>query len=217
LDRSDLRSIYRFGVAYAIVAVLASLQNRVGVFLLKKLTAVPGEVADYTLAFHLTAVFLFLLGAYYNVMFSKISSIREWKEVLRVQVKSILPLSLLAAAAGILILSAGFIIPMILPPKYSGTVPAARWLLLSVVFIAMGMPAGMVLLHAKRLAVVAASYAVGLGAMVAMAHSWVPRWGAPGMAAANCCMIALVNVSLVAYTLLSIRRGGSLGGGASSP
>ncbi|GEM_PF-1970420 len=206
IDRADLSSIARFGAVYAVIVLMASLENRLGIFLLKTLSPHPGAVADYIPAQQLMMVFIFLLSAYVNVMFSKVSSVRDWGEVLRAQKKSILPLGVFAA--GVLVVGAGMgvVVDLFLPAKYAGTVPAARWLYLSVIFSILGTPAVMGILYAKRLRVVLAGHGIALPLMTALCFLWIPRWGASGLGAAYAVAHGVYNLLLSVYFLLVLCR-----------
>jgi O-antigen/teichoic acid export membrane protein len=207
-DRKDLQALTRFGGVFALIILLRSLEYRLGVFLLKSLYAGEGEVADYFLAQQLNMGFLFLLGAYSTVMFSKISSMSGWREVMQVQKKSLAPLLLFALGVGAAIAAAGVFIPLLLPAQYAQTVPAARWLFLSLIFNIFGTPASMILFHAKRLWVIFGVNLVAVSLLTGLAFAWIPGHGAPGLAAAQAAGLALLNVCTILYALWIVRRMG---------
>ncbi|MHC5080324.1 MAG: lipopolysaccharide biosynthesis protein, partial [Planctomycetota bacterium] len=165
------------------------------------------EVADFFPAQLLYTIFIFLLAAYRNVMFSKISSVSEWKEVIRVQKKSLLPLGILIVAIGIATAGAGLFIPLIVPAAYAGTAPSAVWLFLSLIFSVIGLPAGLLLMYVKRLWAATAANLLSIPILVLFSILWVPRWGAPGAAAAHCVAIGFTNLGYVIALLLMIRKG----------
>ncbi|MHC4597620.1 MAG: oligosaccharide flippase family protein [Planctomycetota bacterium] len=207
-DRKDFAALTRFGGAFALIIFLRSLEYRLGIFLLKSLYPGEGEVADFFLAQQLNMGFLFLLGAYSTVMFSKISSMGGWREVIQVQKKSVLPLGLFALGVGLCIVAAGAFIPLLLPLQYAQTVPSARWLFLSLIFNIFGTPASMILFHAKRLWVIFATNLVAVCLLTLLAFGWIPRFGAPGLAAAQCVALAFLNLCTVVYALWIVRKMG---------
>ncbi|MHC4601465.1 MAG: lipopolysaccharide biosynthesis protein, partial [Planctomycetota bacterium] len=204
MKRSDLTAVSRFGLLFAAIVVLASLENRLGIFLLKRLAPCPGEVADFFLAQQLSMIFMFFLWAYSNVMISKISSVGEWREVVRIQKKSLLPLGVLAGGVGLLIVGAGILVHVLLPARYAGTVPAARWLFLSVIFSILGTPATMAILYVKRLRVFLFGHLAAVSLMIVLCFLWIPVWGSSGLAAAFTLARGLYYLVNTLYFLLAM-------------
>jgi O-antigen/teichoic acid export membrane protein len=201
----DLASIARFGGWFALIALASSAEARLGVYLLKILPG-AGEhaVADFFGAQNLSMAFVFLVTAYFNVMFSKVSSLSDWSEVVRVQRKSALPLAALAGLLALAIAGAGVFVPWIFPAKYAAAVPAVRWLFLSVIFSVAGLPFLMAIVHAKRAGALLAGHLAALPALAVLCWLWVPRHGAAGLAAAQAAATGLNQAVIVLYALFAM-------------
>jgi len=202
----DLASIARFGGWFALIALASSVEARLGIYLLKVIPgAGEGAVADFFGAQNLSMAFVFLMTSYSNVMFSKVSSVSDLAEVVRVQRKSALPLAAVAALLGLLIAGAGVFVPWIFPPEFAAAVPAVRWLFLSVILCLAGLPFQMAILHAKRASVLLAGHVVALPVLVLLCLAWIPRHGAAGLAAAQAAAMGLNQAVVVVCAVLTLR------------
>ncbi len=206
LHPEDISRTLRFGGFFAGIMILTSFENRLGIFLLKYLHASGGEVSNFFLAQQINTAFILLLGAYTNVMFAKVSGTGAWKEVVRLQKKSLLPLGIVVVGIAVAIAGAGLLVTLLLPARYAGAVPAVRWLFLSSILAAAGTPAIMAILYVRKLAVILASHVTVVVIMTGLSFLWIPRWGACGLAAAFTTAFAVYHAINAVYLLRLLRN-----------